>query len=93
MPKPLTTHHAPPTGTIDWKEILLGVTTIDAIHLITPKRVKLPPAEHLFITIQSTAAREGATLGDNDQMPKVRPTQAVSVTTTTHTDVAMRGWN
>ena len=35
-----------PTGTIDWKEILPGMTTADAMHLITPDWIKLPPAEH-----------------------------------------------
>ena len=38
-----TRHTAPawklPTGAIDWKEILHGLTTVEAIHLITPDQV------------------------------------------------------
>ena len=65
------------------------MTTVDTINLITAKRVKLPPAEHLFITIEGTASIEGATLGDDDQMLQARPTLAVWVRATTDTDVAI----
>ena len=78
-----------PTGTIDWKEMLPGVITVDAIHLITIKQIKLPPAEHLFITIQGTATFKYATLGEDDQMPQARPRQAVWVTTTRDTNIAI----
>ena len=78
-----------PSGTINWKEILRGVVTIEAIHLVTTKQIKLSPAEHLCITMQGTATIEGATLGDDDQMPQARPTQAMWVTTTTVADIAI----
>ena len=78
-----------PTGTVDWKQMLPWVVTVEVIHLIATKQIKLPPAEHLFITIQGWATIEGATLGDGDRMPQARPTQAIWVTTTTDADIAI----
>ena len=78
-----------PTGTINWKEFLPGVVAVEAIHLITTEPINLPPDEHLFITIQGTATTEGATLGDDHQMPQARPTQAIWVTATTDVDIAI----
>ena len=51
--------------------------------------MKLPPAEHLFIIIQGTATIEGTDLADDDQMPRARPTQAISLTTTTDTNIGI----
>ena len=78
-----------PTGTINWKEIVPGVVTVGAIHLITTKQIKLSPAEHLFTPIQGTATIGGATLGDDDQKPQARPTQAIWVTAATDADIAI----
>ena len=78
-----------PISTIDWKEILRALTTVDAINLITTKQIRLPPAQHLLITIQGTATVEGTTLGDHDQMPRARLTQAICVTTTRDTNIAI----
>ena len=78
-----------PTEAIDWKEILPGVTTVDAIHFITPDRVSHRPAEHRFIIVQGTATIEGTTLGEDDQMPEARPTQAIWVTENKITDTTI----
>ena len=77
------------TGTINWKDILPEVVTIEAIHLIITEQMKLSPAEHLFITIQGTATIKGATLSDDDQMSQARPAQAIRVTTTTDANIAI----
>ena len=78
-----------PTGTINWKEILPGVVTVEAIQSMTTKQIRLSPAEHLFITIQGMATIQGATLGDDDQTPQASPTKANWVTATTHADIVM----
>ena len=62
---------------------------MEANHLITTKKRKLTPAEHLFITIQGTATIEGATLGYDDQMPEAKSTQAIWLTTTTDANIAI----
>ena len=49
----------------------------------------LTQAVHLFITTQGTATIEGTALGDDDQTPKARPTQAVWVNATQSTDIAV----
>ena len=77
------------TGALDCKEIPPGVTAIEAIHLITPDRKKLPPAAHLPITVQGTATIEGAIIGEKNQLPQARPTQAVCVTATMNTNVTI----
>ena len=74
---------------MEWKEILPGGTAIEAIHLVTPDQIQLPPAAHLFITAQGTATIEGATIGEDNQLPQARPTQAVWVTATTDTDITI----
>ena len=55
-----------PKGTIDWKEIRPGVATVEAMDLIATKKITVPPAEHLFITIQGTATIKGGAFGDDD---------------------------
>ena len=44
---------------------------------------------HLFLTTQSTAATEGTALGDDDQTPQVRPTQAIWINARTGTDITV----
>ena len=78
-----------PTGTIDWKKILPGLTTTEVMRLLTPHQVQQTQAMHLFITTQGTAAIEGTTLGDDDQTPQARPTQAVWINATAGTDPAV----
>ena len=58
-----------PTGNMDWKKILPGVTTVGVMHLLTPHQVQLTQALHLLITTQGTATMEGTALGDDDQTP------------------------
>ena len=77
-----------PTRNIDWKKILPGVTMMDVMRLLTPDKVQLTQAMHLFITTQGTATIEGTALGDDDQTPQARPTQAVWVNATAETDIA-----
>ena len=45
-----------PTGTIDRKKILPGITVMEAMRLLTPHQVQLTQAMHLFITTQWTAS-------------------------------------
>ena len=71
-----------PTGTIDWKKMLPRITTMVAMRLLTPHQVQLPQAMHLLITTQGTAATEGTALGDDDQTPQARPTQAIWINAT-----------
>ena len=78
-----------PTGHIDWKKILPGVTTMEIMRLLTPYEVQLTQAMHLFITTHGTATMEGTALGDYDHTPQARPTQAVWVHATTDTGVAV----
>ena len=78
-----------PNGNIDWKKILPGVTTMEVMHLLTPNQVQLTTAVHLFKTAQGTATIEGTALGDDDQIPQARPTQAVWVNATANTDIAV----
>ena len=59
-----------PTGTIDWKKILPGVTTMEVMRLFTPHQVQPTQAMHLFIATQGTATTEGTALGDDDQTPQ-----------------------
>ena len=51
--------------------------------------MKLSPADNLFITIQGTAGIYGAILRDEDQMPQDRPTQAIWVTATADSNIAI----
>ena len=46
---------------------------MEVMHLLTPDRVQLPEALHLFITNQGTATIEGTALGDDDQTPRHDP--------------------
>ena len=78
-----------PTGNIDWKKILPGVTTMEVMHRLTPHQVQLKQAMHLFITTQGTATIEGTALGDDDQTPQARPTQAVWVNATADTEIVV----
>ena len=78
-----------PTGTIDWKKILPGKTAMEAMRLLKPHQVQLTQAMHLFITTQGTASIEGTALGDDDQTPQARPTQAIWISTTTGTDITV----
>ena len=50
---------------------------MEAMRLLTPHQVQLTQAMHLFITTQGTASIEGTALGDDDQTPQGRPTQAI----------------
>ena len=78
-----------PTGTIDWKKILPGVTTMEVMRLLTPQQVQLTQAMHLFITTQGTATIEGTALGDDNRTPQARPTQCVWINATAGTDIAV----
>ena len=62
---------------------------MEVMHLLTPNQVQLTQAVHLLITIQGTATIEGTALGDDDQTPQARPTQAVWVNATANTDIAV----
>ena len=59
------------------------------MRLLTPHEVQLTQAMHLFITTQGTATIEGTALGDYDQTPQARPTQAVWINATAGTDFAL----
>ena len=52
-----------PTGTIEWKEILQGVTAIEAVHLVTPEQIRPPPAVRLFISTQARPPLEARPWG------------------------------
>ena len=52
-------------------------------------RVQLTQAMHLFITTQGTASIEGTTLGDDDQTPQARPTQAIWINAMTGTNITV----
>ena len=78
-----------PTGTIDWKRILPGITATEVMRLLTPHKVQLTQAMHLFITTQGTAAIGGTALGEDDQTPQARPTEAVWINATAGTDIAV----
>ena len=58
-----------------------------SMRLLTPHQVQLTQAMHLFITTKGMAAMEGTALGDDDQTPKARPTQAIWINATTGTDI------
>ena len=60
-----------------------------AMRLPTQQQVQLTKAMHLFITTQGTAAIEGTALGDDDQTPQARPTQAIGINATTGTDITV----
>ena len=75
------------TGTIERKQIFLGVTAVEAIHLITPDRIRPAPPAHLLITVQGTATIEGAIVAEDNQPPQARPTQAILATATTNNDI------
>ena len=60
-----------------------------SMRLLTPHQVQLTQAMHLFLTSQGTAAMEGAALGDDDQTPQARPTQAIWINATTGTDITV----
>ena len=89
MPQKKTTTWRLRTGTIDWKKILPGVTTMELMRLLTPHQVQLTQAMHLFRTTQGTAAIEGTALGDDDQAPQTRLIQAVWINATAGTDIAV----
>ena len=78
-----------PTGTMDWKKILPGITTMEVMRLLRPHQVQLMQAIHLFIATQGTAAIEGTALGDDDQTPQARPTQAICINATAGTDITV----
>ena len=59
------------------------------MRLLTPHTVQLMQAMHLFITTQGTATIEGTALGDDDQTPQVRPTEAIWINATTGTDITV----
>ena len=59
------------------------------MHLRTSHQVQLTQAVHPFKTTQGTATIESTALGDDDQTPQARPTQAVWVNATADTDVAV----
>ena len=59
------------------------------MHLRTPHQVQLTQAVYLIITTKGRATMEGTALGDDDQTPEARPTQAVWVTATADTDIAV----
>ena len=60
-----------------------------AMRLLTPHQVQPTQAMHLFITTQGTAPMEGTVLGDDDQTPQARPTQAILINTTTGSDITV----
>ena len=78
-----------PTGNIGWKKIIPGATTMEVMHLLTPDRVQLQQAVHLFITIQGMATIEGTALGDDDQTPQARFTQTIWASAKANTDIAV----
>ena len=60
-----------------------------SMRLLTPHQVQLTQAMHLFLTTQGTAAMEGTALGDDNQTPHARPTQAIWINATTSTDITV----
>ena len=62
---------------------------MEVMHLLTPNQVQLTQAVHLFITTQGTATIEGTALGDDNQTPQARPTQAIWVNATANNDIAV----
>ena len=62
---------------------------MEVMHFLTPDRVQLPQAAHIFITTQGTAIIEGTALGDDDQTPQGRPAEAVWVSATANYDIAV----
>ena len=58
---------------------------MEVMRLLTPHQVQLTQAMHLFITTQGMAAIEGTALGDDDQTPQARPTQAIWINATAGT--------
>ena len=50
---------------------------MEVMHVLTPDRVQLPQAVHIFITTQGTAIFEGTALGDDDQTARGPPAEAV----------------
>ena len=78
-----------PTGTINWKKVLPGITAMEAMRLLTPHQAQLTQAMHLFITTQGTAAIESTALGDDSQNPQAGPEQAIWKKATTGTDITV----
>ena len=70
------------TGTIDWRQVLSRTTTMIAMRLLTPHRLQLTQAMHLFITTRGTAAIERTALGEDDQTSQAMPTQAIWINAT-----------
>ena len=64
-----------------------GYSTLTFMSKRAPS--ELTQAMHLFLTTQGTAAMEGATLGDDDQTPQARPTQAIWINATTGTHITV----
>ena len=60
-----------------------------SMRLLTPHQVQLTQARHLFSTTQGMAAMEGTALGDDDQTPEAKPTQAIWINATTGTDITV----
>ena len=60
-----------------------------SMRLLTPHQVQLTQAMHVFIMTQGTAAMEGTALGDHNQTPQARPTQAIWINATTGTDITV----
>ena len=95
LDKPLTLRHVPdnyqlPRGqNHNWKKILPRIATIVSMRLLTPHQVQLMQATHPFLTTQGTAAMEGTALGDDDETPQARPTQAIWINATTGTNITV----
>ena len=62
---------------------------MEVMRLLTPHQVQLTQAVHLFIATQGMAAIEGTALGDNNQKPQARSTQAIWINATAGTDIAV----
>ena len=60
---------------------------MDVMHLLTPNQLQVTQAVYLFITTQGTATIEGTALGDDDQTPQARCTQAIWVNATANTEI------
>ena len=58
-----------------------------SMRLPTPHQVQLSQALHLCLTTRGTAAMEDTALGNNNQTPQARPTQAIWMNATTGTDI------
>ena len=62
---------------------------MEVMSLLKPHQVQLTQAMHLFITTKGSPTIGGRALGDDDQTPQARTTQAVWINTTADTDIAV----